>query len=74
MESLKSPLNSAQLELLKMFSTNIPETNWLQIKKLFVRYLAKKAVSSANEVWDKKGWTAEDDKKMLETHMRTPYK
>lgn len=74
MESLKSPLSSTQLELLKMFSTNIPETDWVQIKKLFVRYLAKKAISSANEAWDKNGWTSEDEQKILETHMRTPYK
>jgi hypothetical protein len=74
MEMLKTPLNQTQLELLKIFSSNIPETDWLEIKRLIVRYFAKKAIASANEVWDKNGWTAEDEQRLLETHMRTPYK
>ncbi len=74
MEALKTPFNDTQLELLKMFSSNIPETDWLEIKRLIVRYFAKKAIASANEVWDKNGWTVEDEKRMLETHIRTPYK
>lgn len=73
MEMLKTPLNEPQLELLKMFSSNISEIEWLEIKRLIVRYFAKKAMNSANDVWDKNNWTAEDEQRMLETHMRTPY-
>ena len=43
MEMLKTPLNEPQLELLKMFSSNISEIEWLEIKRLIVRYFAKKA-------------------------------
>ncbi len=74
MEMLKTPLNEPQLELLKMFSSNISETEWIEIKRLIVRYFAKKAIVSANKVWDKNKWTAEDEQRMLETHLRTPYK
>ena len=71
---LKTPLNEPQLELLKLFASNISEKDWLEIKRLVVRYFAKKAISDANEIWDKNGWTSEDEQRMLETHMRTPYK
>ena len=71
---LKTPLNEPQLELLKMFASNISETDWLEIKRLIVRFFAKKAMASANETWDKNAWTAEDEQRMLETHMRIPYK
>ncbi len=74
METLKTPLNEPQLELLKMFASNISETDWLEIKRLIVRFFAKKAMASANETWDKNAWTAEDEQRMLETHMRIPYK
>ncbi len=74
METLKTPLNEPQLELLKMFASNISETDWLEIKRLIVRFFAKKAMDSANETWDKNAWTAEDEQRMLETHMRIPYK
>ena len=74
MEALKTPLNEPQLELLKMFASNISETDWLEIKRLIVRFFAKKAMASANETWDKNAWTAEDEQRMLETHMRIPYK
>ena len=74
METLKTPLNEPQLELLKMFASNISETDWLEIKRLIVRFFAKKAMTSANETWDKNAWTAEDEQRMLETHMRIPYK
>ena len=74
MEMLKTPLNEPQLELLKMFSSNISEAEWLEIKRLIVRYFAKKAIASANDVWDNNKWTAEDEERILKTHMRTPYK
>lgn len=72
-QSLKSPLNNAQLEILKFFSRELSEEDLLAIKRLFVRYLAEKATRLADEVWDKKGWTNEDMKRFAQTHMRTPY-
>ncbi len=26
-----------------------------------------------DDVWDKNNWTAEDEQRLLETHIRTPY-
>ncbi len=70
---IHSPLNSAQLELLEMFAADIPESDWLEIKRLIVRHFAQKAIAAANEAWDKNQWTAETEQQLLQAHLRTPY-
>ncbi|MEO8147762.1 MAG: hypothetical protein ABI723_09010 [Bacteroidia bacterium] len=74
MESeLKSPLTPMQLELLKMFSRNVPEEQLKELKHLFVQYFAYKATKAADEVWDKEKWTKETMENFLKLHERTPY-
>jgi len=74
MKTAKHKLSNLQLELLKLFARNISEKDLLKIKDLLVQYFAKKATDAANKVWDEKGWTDKDAERMLNTHMRTPYK
>jgi hypothetical protein len=66
-------LNSQQLEVLKLFSRDMEESDLIAIKRLIVRYLAEKITSMADEVWEKNNWTNEDMDHLLNTHMRTPY-
>ncbi len=73
MGALKMPLSNVQLELLKLFSRDLPEEDLLAIKRLLVRFLAEKASRLADQVWEEKGWTNEDMDRMLNEHMRTPY-
>lgn len=73
MGALKMPLSNVQLELLKLFSRDLPEEDLLAIKRLLVRFLAEKATRLADQVWEEKGWTNEDMDRMLNEHMRTPY-
>ncbi|MDX2249689.1 MAG: hypothetical protein SF052_23095 [Bacteroidia bacterium] len=68
------PLNKTQLEILQMFKSDLPEEEWVEIKRIFTKYLAEKAKNLANQVWDKKGWTNEDMKRLSQEHLRTPYK
>jgi len=72
--NLKSPLNPAQLEILKLFSRDLAEEDLLAIKRLIVKYLAEKASRMADEIWQEKGWTNEDMDELSHTHLRTPYK
>ncbi len=74
MEALERPLSNMQLELLKLFSRELEEEDLLAIKRLIVQYLAEKATRLADQVWEDKGWTNEDMNRLLNTHMRTPYK
>jgi len=69
-----STLNTTQLELLQLFNTNLTDDEWLEVKRMFVKFLAEKVKRLADEEWDEKGWTAEDMKRLSQEHMRTPYK
>jgi len=70
---LKTPLNNAQLEILKLFARDLEETDLKEIKRLIVRYLGDKLTKMADEVWEEKGWTNETMDEMLDLHERTPY-
>lgn len=70
--NLKSPLNPAQLEILKLFSRDLGEEDLLAIKRLIVKYLAEKASRMADQIWQEKGWTNEDMDRLANTHMSPP--
>ncbi|MBS4027412.1 MAG: hypothetical protein KGZ58_02145 [Ignavibacteriales bacterium] len=70
----QQPLTNLQLELLILFSRNVPEQDLLEIKKFLVNYFAEKAMDAADRVWDEKGWTKEEMEQMAGKHFRTPYK
>jgi len=71
---ISAPLNKTQLELLQLFNTELTDEEWVEVKRMFVRFLAEKVKRLADEEWDEKGWTAEDMKRLSQEHMRTPYK
>lgn len=64
------PLTNLQLELLKVFSLELPEEELLEIKDLLSRHFSEKAMDLADKVWDEKRWTVEDIEKMAYTKMR----
>ena len=68
-----SSLSNAQLELLRLFSDDLSDRELLELKQVLAAWKLRKATEAANEVWDKKGWSEEDAKRLLSTHMRTPY-
>jgi len=74
MNAANFPLSNAQLELLKLFSRDIDESDLKEIKRLIVRYLASKLSEQTNKVWEEKNWSNEDMENFLKTHMRTKYK
>ncbi|HFA50768.1 MAG TPA: hypothetical protein ENJ95_17305 [Bacteroidetes bacterium] len=69
-QTLKTPLNNIQLELLKLFSRDLSEKDLLAIKRLLVKSLAEKATRLADEKWEEKGWTNENMKRFVNTHIR----
>lgn len=70
---INTPLNSYQLEILKLFSRDLEPNDLIAIKRLIVGYLAEKITKMADEVWEEKSWTNEDMDRLLNTHERTPY-
>jgi len=49
-QRLNQNFSNIQLELLKLYSTNIKESELLEIKNYLAKYFAQKAVSQANGI------------------------
>ena len=68
------PLSNLQLELLKVFSRNIPDEDLQEIKVMLSTYFAQKGANLADEVWEQEGFTEEKMTEWQQTHLRTAYK
>ena len=71
--SIKQPLTSLQLELLKLFARDIDESDLIEIKKILIQYFANKAMDAADKVWEQNKWNEQDENRFLNEHNRTPY-
>jgi hypothetical protein len=60
MSVLNYPLTNVQIELMKLFNTNLSEKELAELKDLLSRFYADKAISQADLIWDEKGLTDED--------------
>lgn len=60
-----SPLSNVQLELLKLYSTNLSEKDITELKDVLARFYAEKSIELADNVWQQKGYTAEDMNSIL---------
>ena len=49
-------LSNMQKELLKLYSTEIPEVQLLEIKYLLSNYFADKASDEMDRLWDENNW------------------
>lgn len=65
MSTLNYPLNNAQIELLKLFSTNMSDQEIKELKSLLSRFYADKAIRAADDIWDNKGLSDEDMDNLL---------
>lgn len=68
METLQSPLNKAQLELLKLFSRVNNEEELNEIRAIIGQYYANKGIAEANRLWDERGYT----QKTMDDWMKEP--
>ena len=65
--------NQTQLEILKLFSRDLSETDLIELKRMIIRFLAEKATKLADEIIDQKEWSDDDINKITHTHLRTTY-
>jgi hypothetical protein len=68
--SLKQPFTNVQLELLKTFSHQLPESDLIDLKNTLALFFAKRLVNQADTVWEEKNWNDELVDEMLHTKMR----
>ena len=55
-----APLSNLQLELLKLYSTEMTTEEVLELKRLLARFFARKAVETADRTWDERRLSDED--------------
>jgi hypothetical protein len=65
MNDLEFPLSNVQVELLKLYSTDLNDKNIEELKNILAAFYANKATDKANAVWDEKGLTEADMEKWL---------
>jgi len=59
MATLDKPLTNLQLELLKLFSMNLPEEELLEIRRILANYFAERASDEMDRLWEENKWTNE---------------
>jgi hypothetical protein len=69
----ETPLNQTQIEILKLFTRDLSESELLEIKRLIVKFLADQLTQKVDAIWAEKGWTNEDMQDLLNSVERTAY-
>jgi hypothetical protein len=59
MATINKPLTNLQLELLKLFSMNLPEEELLEIRRMLANYFAERASNEMDRLWEENKWTNE---------------
>jgi len=59
MAVIDKPLTNLQLELLRLYSFDLPEQDLLEIKRLIAQYFADKAADEMDKLWVDNKWTNE---------------
>ena len=65
MVEIKLPLTNVQMELMKLYSTNLSDNELEELKNVLAKFYADKVISQANAIWDEKGLTDDDMEKWL---------
>ena len=62
---LQTPLSNVQLELLKLYSTNLDEQQMRDLRNILAQFYAQKSIEHANKVWEEKKLSNEVMDKIL---------
>ncbi|MDB4904592.1 MAG: hypothetical protein JWQ63_3873 [Mucilaginibacter sp.] len=65
MSVLNYPLSNVQIELMKLFSTNLSEKELIELKDVLARFYAEKAIAQADAIWNERGLSDQDMEKWL---------
>ena len=60
MSVLNYPLSNVQVELMKLFSTNLSDNELIELKNMLSAFYANKAIAQADAIWDKKSLNESD--------------
>ena len=72
MSELKLPLTNVQLELMKLYSTNLSDSELDELRNVLSKFYAEKAITMADRIWDECKLTDEDmDNSLNQTSRKT---
>ena len=54
---IKAPLSNMQMELMKLYSTGVPDEYLNDIRILVAKFLFAKARAKADQIWDEKSYS-----------------
>ena len=59
MSANQQPLSNVQIELLKLYATNMTNEDIKELRLQLAQFYAKKSIAAADKVWDERGYTNE---------------
>ncbi|MFN4147582.1 MAG: hypothetical protein ACK4GN_17280 [Runella sp.] len=59
MSANQQSLSNVQLELLKLYATNLSDEDIKELRTQLAHFYAKKSIEAANKVWKERGYTNE---------------
>lgn len=71
---LQPPYNSAQVEILKLFSQGLSEAQTEELRRILIAFRFKLLDEHVVDVVHAKGLTKKDIEKASKEHQRTPYR
>jgi len=66
-------LTNLQLEILKLFSIELPDNQLIEIRDMLSKYFADKASDEMDRLWDENNWSDKTMDDWSNEHMRTKY-
>jgi hypothetical protein len=54
--NINPPLTNVQMELLKVFATQVSDADLLELKKMIAKFLLEKARNRADQIWEARGY------------------
>ena len=68
-----NPMSNLQLELLKIYATDIPERQLLDIKRMLAAYFAELIDRDMTSLWEEQGCDDSTIETWKHERLRTPY-
>ena len=60
MKDLQLPLTNTQLELLKLYATELSEEDLQELRDILADFYAKKSIQKADQLWDEQSLSDND--------------
>ncbi len=72
-ETLKTPFNTAQVEVLQLLAGGLNEDELGELRQILIHFKFKLVAERAAKIAKARGWTKEDIDAISYGHRRTPY-